>query len=47
MNFRKNTLILKLEGRLKKEEEADLIAIAMEEINNKEQNLENLKICQI
>src|SRR3989338_1468432 len=40
LNMAKQNKIVLLEGRLKKEEEADLIAITMEEINNKFKGIE-------
>lgn len=40
LNIVKDDKIILLEGRLKKEEEADLIEITMEEINNKFKGIE-------
>ncbi|MBU0628137.1 MAG: DUF2073 domain-containing protein [Nanoarchaeota archaeon] len=40
LDMAKQNKIVLLEGRLKKEEEADLIAITMEEINNKFKGIE-------
>ena len=40
----KQNKIVLLEGRLKKEEEADLIEIAMEEINNRFKGIESLRL---
>jgi hypothetical protein len=40
MNIVKENKVVLLEGRLKKEEEADLISIAMEEIDNKFKGIE-------
>lgn len=40
INIVKENKIVLMEGRLKKEEEADLIAIAMEEIDNKFKGIE-------
>ena len=40
INIVKENKIVLLEGRLKKEEEADLIAIAMEEVDNKFKGIE-------
>jgi len=40
INIVKENKIVLLEGRLKKEEEADLISIAMEEINNRFKGIE-------
>ena len=40
INIVKENKVVLLEGRLKKEEEADLIAIAMEEVNNKFKGIE-------
>lgn len=40
INIVKNNKIVIMEGRLKKEEEADLIEITMEEVNNKFRGIE-------